>query len=601
MPQASLATLAERLAARKLTPADLSACAQALAPLCVEANASGQPVRRIAVAGDLNIDLLGQAVACAVALEGELPLLHLAPYGAMQQECLDPGSGLHTFQPGVVVLVPDWRQALPPLAVNAGAEEVAEATREQVQKFEAMWAALEARNCIVIQHLLVPPPHLPRGVAERRSPASTARRVQALNDALLEAGAGRVTWLEADRFAAQAGLLAWSSPRFHHAGKLGFDPRFLPDYLPWFRGAWRAATGRGKKLLVLDLDDTLWGGTIGDDGLEGIALGADHGPRGEAFAAWQHHIASLGQRGVILAVCSKNTPELAAAGFDHPASVLRRADFSAFVCNWDDKSSGLRRIADELCLGLDAIVFVDDNPAERLLVQQQLPQVEAIDIGSDPAQFIERLEAGHWFDLQGYAQADFQRSAAYAARGKARAARTEAPDLASYLASLEMVGWLAPAQPAELPRLAQLELKTNQFNLAARRYSQAQLAARLQQAGTLVLAFHLKDRFGEHGLVGSLIAVREDDALRIDSWLLSCRVFSRTAEQFIIAGLARLAREQGATALIGEYVPTTRNVVVADLYSRLGFTVAGTDGRFWRRDLSAPLDDLASPISAGQP
>lgn len=595
MPAASLAALRAQLAAHgSPTAADLAACAQAVARAAASPDA---PVVRVAVAGDLNIDLLAQAIACAIVLEEELPLLWTAPCGSMRQQCLDPDSALHAFAPDVVVLVPDWRQALADLPPDTPAEDVAAATRDQVRGFEALWTALEARGCTILQHLLVPPPVLSRGVADRLSPASLLRRIEALNEALLAAGAGRVTWLEADRLAAQAGTLAWSAPRFFHAGRLGFDPRFLPHYLPWFRGAWRAARGRAKKLLVLDLDDTLWGGTIGDDGIEGIALGPDHGPRGEAFAAWQQYVSALGRRGVALAVCSKNAPETAATGFDHPASALRREDFSAFACSWDDKASGLLRIAEELELGLDAMVFADDNPAECLLVRQQLPQVETVDLGTDPARFIERLEAGHWFDHQQYTPADLGRTMAYAARRHAQAARHQVADLADYLRSLEMVGRLAIAQPSELPRLAQMELKTNQFNLTTRRHSQAALAASLQDPDRLVLSLHLQDRFGDHGLVSSLVAVREGSTWRIDSWVMSCRVFSRTAEAFMLAGLARMARERGGTALLGEYRPTARNAVVADLYPRLGFVPVAGQSRLWRRGLDQPLADLPSAIA----
>lgn len=594
----SLKALRERLAATDRPPLpELMACATDIAALAGEGGAA----LRVALAADLTPDLLRQAIACAIAQEGELALLHAAPYGAMRQECLDSGSALHAFEPDVVVLVPDWRQTLEPFPLEADAEAVAADTARQVQVFEAIWTALEARGCRIIQHLFVPPAVQWRGVADRRSPASDTRRVQALNDALLEAGAGRVTWLEADRFAACVGLTAWSAPRFFHAGKLGFDPRFLPDYLPWFRGAWRAMTGRTRKLLVLDLDDTLWGGTIGDDGLDGIALGSAHGGRGEAFAAWQRHLAGLAQRGVVLAVCSKNAPEIAATGFEHADSALRREDFTAFVCSWDDKAAGLRRIAQALNLGLDAAVFVDDNPAERALVQQLLPEVAVVDIGADPAQFIERLEAGHWFDLQGYTEVDHGRQAAYAALRQARAVETSSADIGSYLAGLAMQGRAAPALAQDLPRLAQMELKTNQFNLTTRRYTQAQLAAQMQQPDRLVQAFHLKDRFGDHGLVGSLLAVREADALRIDSWLLSCRVFSRTAEAFILRALVLWAREQGASTLVGEYLASARNAVVADLYARLGFTALSDDGRWWQRELAAPLDDLASAIAEASP
>lgn len=597
MDEARLASLQQRLAGEALAPADLMACAQHIGGLARQAAASGQPVRRVALACDLTPDLLAQAVACAVVQEGEWPLLHVAPFGTARQQCLDPASALHAFDPEVVILVPDWRDTLVPLPVDTSGDEADAAEQAQLREFEAIWAALQARNCTVIQHLLVPPPQRLRGVAERLSPASIDSRVQRFNQALLRSGAGRVTFLEADRLAAQVGVAAWAAPRFYHAGKLGFDPRFLPHYLPWLRGAWRCATGRAKKLLVLDLDDTLWGGTVGDDGSDGIALGPGHGGRGEAFAAWQQYLAELGRRGVVLAVCSKNAPELAAAGFDHPDSALSQADFAAFVCSWDDKASGLRRIAAELDLGMDAMVFVDDNPAERALVAQVLPEVTVVDIGTDPARFIERLEAGHWFDLQAYTSADLGRAAAYAGRRQAQAAQAQAVDVRGYLDGLQMVGRAAPAQSADLPRLAQMELKTNQFNLTGRRRSQAQLAAFLDQPGRWMLAFHLRDRFADHGLVSSLVAVHEGEALRIDSWLLSCRVFGRTAEAFILGALAQLARRDGATALLGEYIATARNAVVADLYARLGFVRISEDGRWWRRELAVPLDDLTSSIA----
>jgi len=247
---------------------------------------------------------------------------------------------------------------------------------------------------------------------------------------------------------------------------------------------------------------------------------------------------------------------------------------------------------------LDAMVFVDDNPAERALVQQALPEVTVVDIGADPAQFIDRLEAGHWFDAQAYTAEDAGRTAAYAARSQSLQARDEAVDMPAYLASLQMAGRVARAEPADLPRLAQMELKTNQFNLTNRRFSQPQLAAALDDPTRLVLALHLADRFGDHGLVSSLVAVREGEAMRIDSWLLSCRVFGRTAEPFMLAELARIARAQGAAVLEGEYVASARNAVVAGLYSRWGFEPVSADGRLWRRELALPLDDLVSNIAS---
>lgn len=597
MPPADFAQLRERLSASRPTPADLAACAVSLAQLALQPPPGASPARRIAVAGDSSVQLLAQAIICALALEGEQALVHAVPYGEATEQCLDPHSALHAFHPDTVVLVPDWRQAAPPLPVDAGAGPAADAVRTQVLHHQRLWDALQARGCRIIQHLLVPPAQQPGGVTQRRDASSVARRVEALNMALLEAGTGRVTWLEADRLAAQVGLNAWSSARFWHAGRIGFDPRFLSDYLPWFRGAWRAATGRTKKLLVLDLDDTLWGGTIGDDGLDGIVLGPGHGGAGEAFVAWQQHLAQLAARGVVLAVCSKNDTAIAASGLAHACAVLRRDDFAAFVCNWDDKAGNLRRIAADLNLGLEAMVFVDDNPAERARVRQALPEVSVVDIGTDPAQFIDRLEAGHWFDLQTTTAEDIGRAQAYAARNQARHAQDQAADLASYLAGLRMTGRVVPAVQADLPRLAQLELKTNQFNLTGRRFSQPQLAQALDDPQRVVLALHLADRFADHGLVSSLVAVHEGEVLRIDSWLLSCRVFGRTAETFMMAALARTAQAMGATVIEGEYLATARNGVVADLYPRLGFAPASSNGCRWRRELALPLDDLASSIT----
>ena len=244
--------------------------------------------------------------------------------------------------------------------------------------------ALAARACKIIQHTLVPPAARYCGIAERLAPAAPANQVRRLNEKLLEAGRGRVHWVDMEALATEIGARDFGATRFWHAAKLDFDPRWLPDYLPPFRAAWRAANARAKKVLVLDLDNTLWGGVIGDDGADGIAIGPGS-TAGETFAEWQTYVKALGERGVVLAVCSKNSPEIAATGFANPNSVLRRADFAAFECSWNDKAGGLRRIARDLNLGIDSFVFADDNPAECALVRQELPEVAVVHLGDDPA------------------------------------------------------------------------------------------------------------------------------------------------------------------------------------------------------------------------
>ena len=553
------------------------------------------PTQRIAVAGAVTIDYLRRAIACAVVSEGVFPVMYQAPFGSYVQEILDPGSALHGFAPELVVIAPSWRDLVTPLPIDASAAEVDAIVETKVSLFRRLWTTLAARDVRVIQHLLVPPANRYRGPAERLAPAAPANQVRKLNNMLCAAARGRAYLLDMEGVAREIGSKAWSQSRFHYSAKLDFDPRWLPDYLAPFRATWRAANARAKKVLALDLDNTLWGGVIGDDGVEGIGLGPASAI-GEAYEDWQRYLKGLAERGVILAVCSKNDPEIATTGFTHANSALKPGDFAAFECSWNDKVGGLRRIARDLNVGLDSFVFADDNPMECDLVRQQLPEVAVVHLGSDPAQFVELFDAGCWFDLPSYTAEDLSRAAAYTARAAAIAEAADATDIDAYLAGLDMKGRLYRPEEADIGRVAQLEQKTNQFNMTTRRYSEAAIREFMAREDAIVLAFRLADKFGDHGLVSTLIAFLEGDAVRIDSWLMSCRVFSRTAEQYILRGLIDLAQARGAKRLIGEYRPTPKNDVVAELYPKLGF--ARTDEAFFARDLTA-ADGLVTHIAAG--
>jgi FkbH-like protein len=554
------------------------------------ASTPGTQTQRIAVIGSATTDYLWRAVACGVAREGVLPVIYQAPFGSLVQEVLDPASGLHGFRPDLVVIAVNWRDLAVDLPPTAPQAEVDAALEAKLALFRTLWERLPAK---IIQHLPAPPASGLRGMADRLAPASPANQVRQLNTMLARAGQGRITWVDMEALANGIGARRFMAAKFYYTAKLDHDPKFLPDYLPAFQAAWRSVMARGKKVLVLDLDNTLWGGVIGDDGPDGIKLGADS-PAGEAFLAWQHTIKALSERGVILAVCSKNDPAVAETGLSHPSSALRRADFAAFVCSWDDKATGLRRIATELNVSLDSFVFCDDNPAECELVRQQVPEVSVICMGTDPAAFIDLFEAGHWFDMDSFTQEDLGRAAAYAARAAAQAGAAEATDVGAYLRGLEMKGRLYRPDDADIARVAQLELKTNQFNTTTRRFTEPQIRAFLARKDAVVLAFRLSDKFGDHGLTSTVVAVAEGDSLRIESWLMSCRIFSRTAEAFILRGLLDEAARLGLRRVVGLYEPTARNGVVADLFARLGFAASG-DGSF-SRDLAVGTDDLQTQI-----
>jgi FkbH-like protein len=399
--------------------------------------------------------------------------------------------------------------------------------------------------------------------------------------------------MDMEALAREVGTRRFSPAKFYYSARLEHDQKWLPDYLPLFRAAWRSANARARKVLVLDLDNTLWGGVIGDDGVEGIALGSGS-PAGEAFEDWQRYVKGLGERGVILAVCSKNDPAVAETGFGHPGSALRRSDFAAFECSWNDKVGGLRRIARDLNVGIDSFVFCDDNPAECDLVRRELPEVAVVCLGSDPAAFIDLFDAGHWLDADHYTHEDLGRSAAYTARAAALTERAEATDIGGYLAGLGMQGTLKRPREADIARVAQLELKTNQFNVTTRRYSEAQIRAFMDREDAIVLAFRLADRFGNHGLTSTLVAFHEGDTVRIDSWLMSCRIFSRSAEQFMMRGLIAIASGLGAKLVLGEYLATQKNDVVAELYPRLGFSAV--EGSFFARQIDEGVEDLVTNV-----
>ncbi len=555
---------------------------------------AGTPTQRIAVLGAVTIDYLRRAVACGVLREGVFPILYQAPFGSYVQEVLDPGSPLHAFKPELVVIATHWRDLVTDMPIGCTEADVDAAVDAKVGLFRGIWSRLIGSGAKIVQHLAVPPQQRFRGIAERLAPAAPANQIRRLNDKLLAAGNGLVTWIDMEGLASKTGTGRFAPAKFYYSAKLDFDQRYLPDYLPPFQAAWRAANARGKKVLVLDLDNTLWGGVIGDDGVEGIKLGAAS-PAGEAFEDWQRYIKALGDRGVILAVCSKNAPEIAETGFTHPNSVLKRSDFAAFECSWSDKAGGMKRIAQTLNVGIDSFVFCDDNPAECELVRQEHPEIGVVHMGTDPAAFIDLFDAGHWFDMQAYTNEDLGRAAAYSARAAALAEQAEATDIGGYLAGLDMKGRLYRPEEADIARVAQLEQKTNQFNVTTRRYSEAQIRGFMERNDAVVLAFKLADRFGDHGLTSTLVAFHEDDTMRIDSWLMSCRVFSRSAEQYILRGLIDIAEGMGAKKLVGEYKATPKNDVVADVYPRMGFAER-EDGMF-ERPLGGGTDDLVTYIA----
>jgi FkbH-like protein len=336
-----------------------------------------------------------------------------------------------------------------------------------------------------------------------------------------------------------------------------------------------ARYGRSAKCLVLDLDNTVWGGVVGDDGVQGLALGQGSA-EGEAFVAFQRYALDLSKRGVILAVCSKNDEANALAPFEtHPDMILKRADIACFVANWEDKATNIRRIAATLNIGLDSLVFADDNPFERNLVRQELPMVAVPEIPEEPALVAQCIADAGYFEAIALTEEDRARAAQYQANAARTSMASAVTDMGAYLESLDMRMVWDRFDEIGLPRITQLINKSNQFNLTTRRYNEEQVRAMIADPAVISLQLRLLDRFGDNGMIAVVIARQDGAVAEIDTWLMSCRVLGRKAEEATLALLAAQARNQGVDKLIGRYVPSAKNGMVAGHYEKLGFTPLG--------------------------
>jgi FkbH-like protein len=361
-----------------------------------------------------------------------------------------------------------------------------------------------------------------------------------------------------------------------HKAKQEVSPAAGPLYGELVGRLLAAQQGRSFKCLVLDLDNTLWGGVIGDDGLEGIQLGQGSGV-GEAFVAFQRYARDLAGRGVILAVCSKNDEATALEPFEkHPEMILKRSDIACFVSNWNDKASNIKHIAQQLNIGLDSLVFVDDNPFERNQVRGELPMVAVPELPEDPSLYSACIASGGYFEAVALTRDDLNRSEQYQKNLEREKAQASFGDLSEYLKSLEMEMIWGPFDPLSLPRVTQLINKTNQFNLTTRRYSEEDTSRFAADPRTVTLRCRLTDRFGDNGIIGIIIAVEEKEGdWDIDTWLMSCRVLGRGVEQAMLKLLIQEVSGRDGKRLLGRYIPTAKNGMVKDHFAGLGFEPLG--------------------------
>jgi FkbH-like protein len=508
--------------------------------------------------------------------------VYLGDYGQYLQELQDSDSALYQFQPEIFLFAFHAQHLFGALYADLSKGEASELVESVAEKIRQIWQrARQQSNGQIIQQTIIPTYQPLLGSNEHRSHGSRSNLVNRVNGRLRElADEEGVDVLALDHYMANDGTAAWHDPGLWHLSKQEISPRAAPAYGDLVMRLVAARQGRSYKCLVLDLDNTLWGGTIGDDGMEGIRLGQGSA-LGEAYVAFQNYVRDLSKRGVILAVCSKNDAATARAPFDsHPDMVLKLTDIACFVANWDDKATNIRAIAAQLNIGIDSLVFADDSPFEQNIVRRELPMVAVPDLPEDPAYYAQCMADAGYFEAVQLTAEDLERNAQYGANAARESFRAVHTDVAGYLKSLNMELHWSPFDRVGLPRIVQLINKTNQFNLRTRRYTEQEVVAVMRQPGVLTLQLRLVDQFGDNGIIGIIIATPEQDCLKLDTWLMSCRVLGRQVEHATINLVVEEARKRGASRLLGEYLPTKKNGMVREHYQKLGFSriAAGEDG-----------------------
>lgn len=529
---------------------------------------------RLAILGGYSLYPLHELLTHLLETEGITCKLFLGEYDNYIAEVMEGEGALYQFRPQVIILLPGAQRCKHPGKLTDSREAVqASANKVAARLLELCRTAHERTAAEILLGNFPLPAHHDPGAFRSRILASDWNFRKWVN---LELGLNAPAFIricDLEFLTSRHGTLASEDARGWFESKQPGTPALLVEVAREIASLIHGLRTPPKKVLVLDLDDTLWGGVVADEGVEGIELG-DTSPRGEAFKAFQKYLTSLKDRGVLLAVCSKNDLPRALEPFErHPEMVLHAEDFVSFKANWQPKSDNLWQMAVELNLGLDSFVFADDNPAEIEIVRQFAPEVTTILLGPDPADYVGQLQDCRLFESHTLTGEDGQRTGQYRAETKRQTLLTSTTDMNTYLESLAMTATICEFTPVDAPRLAQLTNKSNQFNLTTRRRTEAEVLAFIGQRDWICFSVRLADRFGDHGLISIVISRVRGEVLEIDTWLMSCRVLKRQVEFEALNELVRLAKSRGCIQIAGDYLPTAKNEMVSDFYPRMGFTL----------------------------
>lgn len=536
--------------------------------------------KKVAILGGSTTNLFKNMMELFLLNQGIKPEFYESEYNMFYEDGMFPNQQLELFAPDIIYIHTSLRNIVELPSVLDSREEVDSKLEMTYSKFEALWKRLEqVYRCPVIQNNFEMPFYRLMGNKEASDFRGTVNFVNRLNIKFAEYIDCHENIYIHDIAYEQAdyGIAKWSDSFYWHMYKYCMCVPAIPYSAYSVTNIIKSIFGKNKKVLNLDLDNTLWGGVIGDDGVDNIEIGQETS-LGQVYEEFQSYIKKYRDIGVLLTVNSKNEEGNALAGFERPDSVLKRNDFIVFKANWDTKNKNLTDTAASLNLGTDSFVFVDDNPAEREIIRQNCDGAGVIDIdGNAPEHYIMTLDRAGFFEVTQFSEDDKKRNEMYVANAQREKAQVSYADYGEYLKSLEMKGEIQPFIPTYMSRISQLTNKSNQFNLTTKRYSQTEIEEAAEDPARITLYGKLGDKFGDNGVVSVVIGTMKDgktgerSELHIDLWIMSCRVLKRDMELAMMDELVAECQKRGIKRLVGYYYPTKKNGMVKDFYAMQGF------------------------------
>jgi len=554
---------------------------------------SGLLKKKIAILGGSTTAEIKDILEIFLLNSGIEPEFYESDFNQYYEEIMFENAALKAFSPDVVFIHTTQVNIRNFPSLSDNDDSVERKLTDEFNLLEGMWERLKAEyGCTIIQNNYELPFARPLGNLDFSDIHGKTHFVAALNQKMARYAQVNTNFLVHDihYLSSWIGLEKWHNRKDWYSYKYALGLDCIPAFAQNLASILMAVFGKSKKALILDLDNTLWGGVIGDDGVHQIKIGTGSA-LAEAYTDFQTYVREMRDRGIILTVASKNDLQNAKDGFAHPDSTLRFDDFASFQANWDPKSSNIRKIALEVNIGLDSMVFVDDNPAERELVRQQVPEIVVPEVGDDIDKYIALLDKSGLFEATRISAEDRGRHQFYQQNVTRAEQSLQFHDYGEYLASLCMSAQILPFDTASLERVTQLINKTNQFNLTTRRYTLSEVGSVIESRSHVALHGRLSDKFGDNGLITAVIGNIVADVLYIDLWVMSCRVLKRGMEFAVFDELVRRAIGLGVKTISGEYLKTAKNGMVSVLYRDLGFEkVSGAEGADSRWTYSVPSD-----------